>query len=152
VRSTLASLPKRKADFIEPMDCAPVTKLADGPGWVFEILCGGPHKISVASAVMWRWEVHRQPGDARRNLRRHINPVRSFGSGEIRYGLIGKPSLIKFSPVWRLHDNLAQNFRSEKATSWSCESLPIARFVTLNFSIDRQSDVWSASFGTDQKI
>jgi len=29
----LSSLPKRKAEFIEPMDRAPVTKLADGPGW-----------------------------------------------------------------------------------------------------------------------
>jgi hypothetical protein len=50
----LSSLQKRKADFIEPMDCAPVTKLTDGPGWVHEILCGSPHKISVASGVMWR--------------------------------------------------------------------------------------------------
>ena len=51
----LASLPERKADFIEPMDCAPVPKLIDGPGWVYEILCGGPHKTSVAFGVMWRW-------------------------------------------------------------------------------------------------
>jgi hypothetical protein len=51
----LESLPKRKADFIEPMDCAPVTKLADGPGWLYEILCGPPHKTSsVAMNVMWR--------------------------------------------------------------------------------------------------
>ena len=52
----LASLPERKAEFIEPMDCAPVTKLADVRGWVYEILCGPPHKISsVAPDVMWRW-------------------------------------------------------------------------------------------------
>jgi len=31
IRPNLSALPKRKADFIEPMDCAPVTKLADGP-------------------------------------------------------------------------------------------------------------------------
>jgi len=38
------------------MDCAPVTKLPDGPEWIYEILCGGPHKISsVAPTVMWRW-------------------------------------------------------------------------------------------------
>ncbi len=54
--TNLTALPKRKAEFIEPMDCAPVPKLIDGPGWVYEILCGPPHKISsVASAVMWRW-------------------------------------------------------------------------------------------------
>ncbi len=45
--SKLASLPKRKAEFIEPMDCAPVPKLLDGPGWVYEILCGPPHKTSL---------------------------------------------------------------------------------------------------------
>src|SRR6266702_3998973 len=33
---TLASLPYRKADFVEPMDCAPVTKLPDGPEWIYE--------------------------------------------------------------------------------------------------------------------
>ena len=55
MKSRILSLPKRKAEFIEPMDCAPVTKLADGPGWVYEVLCGGPHKISsVAFGVMWR--------------------------------------------------------------------------------------------------
>jgi len=55
IRPNLRSQPKRKADFIEPMDCAPVTELADGPGWLYEVLCGGPHKISsVAMNVMWR--------------------------------------------------------------------------------------------------
>ena len=39
----LAALPKRKAEFIEPMECAPVPKLLDWPGWVYEILCGPPH-------------------------------------------------------------------------------------------------------------
>jgi ATP-dependent DNA ligase len=43
----LVSLPKRKADFIEPMDCAPVTKLADGPGWLFEIKFDGYRAVSV---------------------------------------------------------------------------------------------------------
>src|SRR5689334_13826238 len=43
----LETLPRRKADFIEPMDCAPVPKLIDGPEWVYEILCGASHKISV---------------------------------------------------------------------------------------------------------
>jgi hypothetical protein len=47
----LATLPKGKAEFIEPMDCAPVTKLLDGPGWVWEILCGPPHKISQVHGV-----------------------------------------------------------------------------------------------------
>lgn len=53
--SRVKALPRRKVEFIEPMECAPVTKLRDGSQWVFEILCGEPHKISsVAFGVMWR--------------------------------------------------------------------------------------------------
>jgi len=43
----LASLPKRKSNFIEPMDCAPVSKLADGPGWVYEIKLDGYRAVAV---------------------------------------------------------------------------------------------------------
>jgi hypothetical protein len=51
----LSSLPKRRAEFTEPMDCAAVSKLPDGWQWIYEILCGAPHKISyVALNVMWR--------------------------------------------------------------------------------------------------
>jgi bifunctional non-homologous end joining protein LigD len=45
----LRSLPARKADFIEPMDCAPVPKLIDGPGWVFEIKLDGYRAVAVKS-------------------------------------------------------------------------------------------------------
>jgi len=43
----LASLPIRKADFIVPMECAPVSKLIDGPGWIFEIKFDGYRAIAV---------------------------------------------------------------------------------------------------------
>ena len=52
---SLRSLPSREAGFVEPMECLAVAKLPDGGDWVYEILCGGPHKISVASGVMWCW-------------------------------------------------------------------------------------------------
>jgi bifunctional non-homologous end joining protein LigD len=45
----LNSLPRRKAGFIEPMDCAPVTKLADEPGWLFEIKLDGYRAVAVKS-------------------------------------------------------------------------------------------------------
>ena len=47
--SRLVALPKRKAEFIEPMECAPVTKLLDGPGWVYEIKLDGYRAIAVKS-------------------------------------------------------------------------------------------------------
>jgi bifunctional non-homologous end joining protein LigD len=43
----LVALPKRKAEFIVPMECAPVTKLLDGPGWVYEIKLDGYRAIAV---------------------------------------------------------------------------------------------------------
>jgi bifunctional non-homologous end joining protein LigD len=42
-------LPKRKAEFIEPMECAPVTKLLDTPGWFYEIKLDGYRAIAVKS-------------------------------------------------------------------------------------------------------
>ena len=56
LRARLESLPKREASFIEPMECLSVSKLPEGPQWVWEVLCGPPHKTSsVAPDVMWRW-------------------------------------------------------------------------------------------------
>ena len=49
LRTGLAHLPRRKADFIEPMDCAPVTKLTDGPGWLYEIKFDGYRAVAVKS-------------------------------------------------------------------------------------------------------
>jgi len=49
MRRELASLPKRKADFIEPMDCAPASKLPDGSQWLFEIKLDGYRAVAVKS-------------------------------------------------------------------------------------------------------
>ena len=72
-------------------------KLA-GP-WVCEILCGLPHKISVAFDVMWRQGCGASEEDAQHQLRCHIIPIRSSGTGKVRYGLIGKLSPMGFCPV-----------------------------------------------------
>ena len=49
MKNSIVSLPKRKAEVIEPMECAPVTKLLDGPGWVYEIKLDGYRAIAVKS-------------------------------------------------------------------------------------------------------
>jgi len=49
IRPNLTALPKRKADFIEPMDCAPVTKLLDGHDWIYEIKLDGYRAVAVKS-------------------------------------------------------------------------------------------------------
>jgi hypothetical protein len=56
IRAQLDSLTKTEPSFVEPMECLSVSKLPEGLGWIWEILCGPPHKISsVAPDVMWRW-------------------------------------------------------------------------------------------------
>jgi DNA ligase D-like protein (predicted ligase) len=49
MKSSILSLPKRKAEFIEPMECAPVTKLLEGQGWFYEIKLDGYRAIAVKS-------------------------------------------------------------------------------------------------------
>jgi ATP-dependent DNA ligase len=49
VMRLLDLLPKRKAEFIEPMECASVTKLLDAPGWFYEIKLDGYRAIAVKS-------------------------------------------------------------------------------------------------------
>jgi bifunctional non-homologous end joining protein LigD len=41
------SLPKRKPEFIEPMECTPVSKLLDGPNWIYEIKLDGYRAVAV---------------------------------------------------------------------------------------------------------
>jgi DNA ligase D-like protein (predicted ligase) len=49
MKSSILSLPKRKAEFIEPMECTPVGKLLDAPGWFYEIKLDGYRAIAVKS-------------------------------------------------------------------------------------------------------
>jgi bifunctional non-homologous end joining protein LigD len=49
VTTRLNSLPTIKAEFVEPMDCAPVTRLPDGSQWTYEIKLDGYRAIAVKS-------------------------------------------------------------------------------------------------------
>src|SRR5437899_968848 len=51
----LGSLPKTEASFIEPMECLSVSKLPEGLEWLWEFLCGPPHKISWTKPLRGRW-------------------------------------------------------------------------------------------------
>jgi ATP-dependent DNA ligase len=44
------SLPKRPAEFIEPMECALVSKLPDGPDWTYEVKLDGYRSIGVKTS------------------------------------------------------------------------------------------------------
>lgn len=47
VQARLDSLPKTEASFIEPMECALVPKLPDGPDWTYEVKLDGYRAIGV---------------------------------------------------------------------------------------------------------
>jgi DNA ligase D-like protein (predicted ligase) len=49
MKNSILSLSKRKAEFIEPMECTPVGKLLDAPGWFYEIKLDGYRAIAVKS-------------------------------------------------------------------------------------------------------
>src|SRR6201997_335596 len=49
MKNSILSLPKRKAGSREPMECTPVGKLLDAPGWFYEIKLDGYRAIAVKS-------------------------------------------------------------------------------------------------------
>src|ERR1700741_1234882 len=46
----LDSLPKREAEFIEPMECALVSKLPEGSDWSYEVKLDGYRAIGVKTS------------------------------------------------------------------------------------------------------
>jgi DNA ligase D-like protein (predicted ligase) len=44
---SLNSLPSREAGFVEPMECLAVTKLPDGPEWVYEVKLDGYRALAI---------------------------------------------------------------------------------------------------------
>jgi ATP-dependent DNA ligase len=45
----LESLPQREATFIEPMECLAVSKLPEGPAWIYEIKLDGYRAVAINS-------------------------------------------------------------------------------------------------------
>jgi ATP-dependent DNA ligase len=100
------SLPKRKAEFIEPMDCAPVTKLIDGLGWLYEIKLDGYRAIAIKSdrgvSLFSR----------RRKSFDHHYPLIVEALAELPEGTVVDGEIVALDESGRPNFNLLQNFRS----------------------------------------
>jgi ATP-dependent DNA ligase len=103
----LETHPKRKAEFISPMDCAPVPKLIDGPGWVYEIKLDGYRAVAIKSdrgvSLFSR----------RRKSFDHHYPLIVQALAELPEGTVVDGEVVALNESGRPNFNLLQNFRSE---------------------------------------
>src|SRR5215469_9468089 len=107
LRARLDSLPKREASFVEPMDCKPVTKLADGPLWSYEIKLDGYRAIAVkADGRVNLFSRKRKSFD-------HHYPLIVEALAELPEGTVVDGEIVALDESGRPNFNLLQNFRSE---------------------------------------
>jgi ATP-dependent DNA ligase len=64
----LHSLPERNAAFVEPMECLAVSKLPDGPQWLYEIKLDGYRALAVVSTGVTLLSRRKRPHAANRRL------------------------------------------------------------------------------------
>src|SRR5690242_4082281 len=103
----MPNTPERKAEFIEPMDCAPVTKLADGPEWIYEIKLDGYRAIAVKS------DRGVNLFSRRRKSFDHHYPLIVEALADLPEGTVVDGEIVALDKSGRPNFNLLQNFRSE---------------------------------------
>lgn len=101
------SLPKRKASFIDPMDCKPVTKLADGPGWIYEVKFDGYRAIAVKAGERVNLFSRRCKSFD------HHYPLIVEALREIPDGTVLDGEIVALDDSGKPDFNRLQNFRSE---------------------------------------
>jgi DNA ligase D-like protein (predicted ligase) len=103
------AISRRKAEFIDTMDCLPVTKLPEGPEWTYELKLDG-----------YRLEAVRAAGETtlysrRRNVLNQKFPYIVSALNSLPEDTVIDGELVAMGPDGRPNFNLLQNFRSAEA-------------------------------------
>ena len=105
-RIRLTTLPKREAEFIEPMECAPVAKLFDGLRWLYEIKLDGYRAIAVKSGGVNLFS-------RRHKSFNHQYPYLVEALRELPEGTVVDGEVVALDDSGRPNFNLLTQFRSE---------------------------------------
>ena len=101
----LHSLPNRKAAFIEPMECLPVSKLPEGTQWVWEIKLDGYRAIAVKSGRLTLFS--RRKNSLNTKFPYIVEPLNSLPDNTVVDG-----ELVAIDDNGRPDFHALQNFRS----------------------------------------
>jgi len=103
----LSFLPERRADFIEPMDCAPAPNLPDGSLWIYEIKLDGYRAVAVKSDRQVNLFSRRKKSFNRQY------PYLVEALAELPEGTVVDGEVVALDESGRPNFNLLQSFRSE---------------------------------------
>jgi bifunctional non-homologous end joining protein LigD len=104
--TSLEALPRRKAEFIEPMECLAVPRLADGADWVWEIKLDGYRTLTVKD-VQGVTLFSRRKQTLNKKFPYIVDALSGLPEGTVLDG-----ELVAIDDTGRPSFNLLQNFRA----------------------------------------